>query len=130
MKVIKYLIALIVVSLLLFAFVHFFSIVESRFQCSGEISSKSGSRPMITYMKLAKYRWWVHLWNDSYGFLWLEIPTELYDYYQHIDEVGDQLQIFDSYPQKKLKGNFSILSKTLSISTPDGFFDGTCKRID
>ena len=123
----KYFGAVVIAALLLFLFVVNFSSVESRLQCSGEISSKGGSRPTTIYMKVAEYRWWVGLWGDSDGALWLEIPNELFEYYGHVIEVGDQLQIFDS--EKKIRGNYSTLSKTLTISTPAGFFDGTCKRI-
>ena len=33
------------------------------------------------------------------------------------------------YIQGEIKGNFSVLSNTLSASTAYGFFDGTCARI-
>lgn len=126
MKLIKYLGALVVAALLLFVFVVNFSSVESHFQCSGKISSEAGSYPTTIYMKLAEYRWWVGLWGDSDGALWIEIPNKVVEYYGHVVEVGDQLQIFNS--PKELKGNFSTLSKTLAISTPVGFFDGTCTK--
>ncbi|MDP3771982.1 MAG: hypothetical protein Q8Q94_01230 [bacterium] len=110
----------------LFFFAANFSEVESSFQCSGEISLNGTTRPMTVYMKLTEYRPWVR--SDSNGSINLEIPNEWVEYYGHIEEAGDQLQIFETYPQKTLKGNFSKLSKTLAIDLepPFGFFDGTC----
>lgn len=129
MKLLKVLGALVAAAVLLFVFVANFSSTESRFQCSGEISSAGNSQPTTVYIKLEKYRWWFGLWGDSDGAVWLEIPNMTFEYYPHTVEVGDQLQLFDS--DKNLKGNFSTLSKAIAISIPvDGFFDGTCTRID
>jgi len=51
-------------------------------------------------------------------------------YYSQIEESGNQLQIFDKYPTKELKGNFSKLSKTLALQIDFyGFFDGSCNEI-
>ena len=124
----KYLGALLLGVILLYAFVVNFSAVESRFQCSGEISQKGVTKPSTAFVKLTQYRWWVGLWSDSDAALWLEIPNETVEYFEHVARAGDQLQIFGR--QKDLKGQFSILSKTLALSTPLGFFDGTCKKID
>ena len=114
--------------IVLFFFVANFSAVESKFQCSGEISFEGTTRPMNVFMKLTEHRSWVGLWSDSAGSINLEIPNEWVEYYGHIEEVGDQLQIYETYPQKALKGNFSKLSKTLAIDleSPFGFFGGAC----
>jgi hypothetical protein len=122
MKFIKYFGALIVVAIFLSVIVTNFSSVESRFQCSGETSTKEGPHPTTIYMKLIKYRWWVGLWSKSDGALWLEIPNKAVEYYGNIVEVGDQLQIYDS--QNNIKGNFSTLSKAIFI----GDFEGICKK--
>jgi hypothetical protein len=132
MKLIKILAAIGVVVLLLFIFVVNFSAVESRFQCPGEISSTDGSRPVTVYLKLEEYRWWVGLWSESDAAMHIEIPNTHIDYFGNIKKVGDQYQIFDS--ANSLKGNFSTLSKTLTIQLPiklkTDFFDGTCKKSD
>jgi hypothetical protein len=132
MKLIKILAAIGVVVLLLFIFVVNFSAVESRFQCPGEISSTDGSRPVTVYLKLEEYRWWVGLWSESDAAMHIEIPNNHIDYFGNIKKVGDQYQIFDS--ANSLKGNFSTLSKTLTIQLPiklkTDFFDGTCKKSD
>jgi hypothetical protein len=118
----------IAAALLLFVFVAKFSAVESRFQCSGEIAAKDGSRSVSVYLKLEKYRWWVGLWSESDASLHLEIPNSAIEYFGHVKIVGDQYQIFDD--RKNLKGNFSTLSKTLALSTSAGFFDGVCKKTE
>ncbi len=114
--------------LILFLFVVYFSATETTFQCTGEISYEGNTRPLTVYMKLAEYRPWVGLWGDSDGSINLEIPNEWVEYYGHVEEVGDQLQIHETYGNKALKGNYSKLSKTLAIDLepPFGFFDGNC----
>lgn len=128
MKLLKYLGAFLVAAIGLFLFVVNFSAVETRFQCSGEISSHGKSRQATIYMKLHEYRWWVGLWNDSDGSVWLEAPNSSLEYFERVVEVGDQLQIYDY--QKNPKGHFSSLSKTLAIATSIWSFDGTCKKVE
>lgn len=128
MKMIKYLGAIVVAALLLFVFVANFSSVETRFECTGETASQKGSQRTTVFVKLAKYRWWVGLWSDSSGHMWLEIPNNTFEYIENIKEVGYQLQLYDF--KNNIKGHFSTLSKTLALKVDSGFFDGTCKRID
>jgi hypothetical protein len=104
-----------------------FSAVESRFECPGTFFGGQGKRPVTAYMKLHEYRWWVGLWSDADGALWVEVPNEMLEYFENVTRVGDQLQIRDS--QNKPQGMFSALSKTLAFKTHLGFFDATCKRI-
>jgi len=128
MKILKYLGALLVAALGLFLFVVNFSAVETRFQCPGEISSQNNSRQATIFMKLHEYRWWVGLWGDSDGSVWLEVPNQTTEYFGHVVEVGDQLQIYGY--QRNPTGYFSTLSKTLAITTSGWSFDGTCKRVE
>jgi len=127
-KSIKYIGFAVLGIVILFFFFANFSAAESSFQCSGEMSLNGTTRPMTVYLKLTEYRPWVSLWSDSDASINLEIPNEWVEYYGHVKEVGDQLQIYKTYPQKTLKGNFSTLSKTLVIDleSPFGFFDGNC----
>ena len=127
MKLLKFLGAFLVVAIGLFLFVVNFSALETRFQCPGEISSNGKSQQVTVYMKLHEYRWWVGLWSDSDGSVWLEVPNSSLEYFERVVEVGDQLQIYDY--QKNPKGYFSSLSKTLAITTSVWSFDGTCKRV-
>lgn len=113
-------------AVLLFAAVATFSAAESRFSCVGAISREAAPKPITIFIKLNEYRWWVGLWSDSDGDLHLEIPNESVEYFGHVVEVGDQLQIFDF--DRKMQGNFSTLSKALALQTRRGFFDGKCNR--
>lgn len=127
MKLVKYLGALLFIVIGLFLFVANFSSAASNYECPGEISTGENKAPKTIYIVLEEYRWWVGLWSDSDGNLKLEIPNEHLDYYSHVVEVGNQLQIYD--PPNEMKGHFSTLSKTLALKTPYGFFDGKCVAI-
>lgn len=127
MKLTKYAGAAVVAAFILFLFVAYFSSVESRFRCSGDISSQGGSQPITIYMKLNEYRWWVGLWSDSDGSVWLEIPNRTLEYFERVVEIGDQLRF---YEQKEPRGHFSALSKNLAVITISWSFDGTCKKIE
>jgi hypothetical protein len=127
MKFAKYIGVLVLVIVVLFLFVANFSSVASNYECTGEISSGESTAPKTIYIVLEEYRWWVGLWSDSDGNVKLEIPNEYLDYYSHVVEVGNQLQIYG--PPNEMKGHFSTLSKTLSLKTRYGFFDGKCVGI-
>jgi hypothetical protein len=119
--------AITVSAVLLFVFVVNFSAVETRFECAGGFTAKTGQRSAAAYVKLHEYRWWVGLWSNADAAIWVEVPNEMVEYFGNVARVGDQLQIRDS--QNKIQGNFSTLSKTIALQTYQGFFDGTCKRI-
>jgi hypothetical protein len=118
---------LIAVAVLLFGVVVTFSAVESSFACSGTITKEPYQSSETIFIKLTKYRWWVGLWSDSSGRMHLEIPHEFVNYYEHIREAGDILQIFSA--PNRLEGQFSTLSRSLDLKTPRGLFEGTCKPI-
>tara|TARA_R110002020_G_scaffold52042_3_gene146790 strand:+ start:358 stop:756 length:399 start_codon:yes stop_codon:yes gene_type:complete len=127
-KILKVIAALLVTLVLLFVVVAKFSAIESRYECKGTIISNGITRPTLVYIKLNEYRWWVGLWSDSDGSLNLEVPNEFVDYFGHLKEVGDLLQIFDH--SKNLVGSYSRLSGTLALQTDLGFIDGTCVKIE
>lgn len=128
MKLLKYLGAFLIAAIGLFLFVVNFSAVEKRFQCFGEISSQNTRQQATIFMKLHEYRWWVGLWSESDGSVWLEVPNRALEYFERVVEVGDQLQIYDY--QRNPKGYFSSLSKTLAITASTWSFDGTCKKVE
>jgi hypothetical protein len=125
-RLIKYLVIFAAVSILLLVVIINFSVVETRFQCSGKIISKANSTPSTIYMKLGIYRWWVYLWGvDSSGELDVEMPNEDVDHFK-IKMAGEQIEIWDY--EHHLKGQYSMLSNAISLSTDMGFFEGACKR--
>ena len=131
-KLLKYISIPIFIPIVLFLIIANFSEIKSSFKCPGQHSLDGNTQSKTIYIKLTQYRPWVGLWSDSNGSVNLEIPNEWVGYYGHMEKVGDNLQIFDTYPQKTLKGNFSLLSKTLAIDleSPYGFFDGLCVNAD
>lgn len=129
MKLLKYLGAFLVTALGIFLFVGYFSAVETRFQCSGEISNRGNLQKAALYMKLYEYRWWVGLWSDSDGDVTLEVQNKpLVESYSRVVKNGDLLNIYDY--QSHPVGYFSTLSKTLAITTSAWSFDGICKKAE
>ena len=127
-KVLKVLGGLLVVAIALFLFVANFSAVESRYECAGTLSSSGAEQPSTIFLKLETYRPWVGLWSDSSGSAWVELPSQTVSYFGHITEAGDQLQLWG--PSNKLAGNFSTLSKALTVDLGAfGMFGGTCQGI-
>ena len=111
-----------------------FSAKETRFSCVGSMKMAAQADGLTIYVKLAEYRPWVGLWSDSAGDLWVEIPNSNFEYYDHIEVVGDQLQIYnirysEGKKEKEIAGHFSMLSKIISLKLYNGFFDGECQEI-
>jgi hypothetical protein len=111
-----------VVVVALYFFVANFSVVESRYKSKGELKTGTQSLQKTIYLKLEIYRPWVGLWSEWDADLILEAPGEWVEQFFYIKKVGDHFQIFDA--QKLLIGDFSTLSKALSLKTKAGFFDG------
>jgi hypothetical protein len=124
MRALKVLLVVAAVLVGTFLFVANFSAIESRFACAGEISGGPNPGQTSLFVKLHEYRWWVGLWSDSQASVWIEIPNTWVQYFHHVRVVGDQLQIFED--PTSLRGNFSKLSRSLSIILPVGAFTGTC----
>jgi hypothetical protein len=55
LKFMKYLGALVLIVVLLYIFLAKFSSVDSRFECSGTMSSGGQSKPATVYIKLTEY---------------------------------------------------------------------------
>lgn len=119
MKYIKIALIFITILVSVFFIVANFSAKETRFSCVGSIKIAEQYEDLTIYVKIHRYRPWVGLWSDSAGILWVEIPNRIVEYHEHIEVVGDQLQIYDVkyYEVKKekgLAGNFSMLSKVIA----------------
>ncbi len=122
--------AMVVVAMVIALFVMLmnFSAAESRFECLGTTRADRGLPENATvFIKLIEYRPWI-VWADSDASMHFEIPNRHIEYFEHVMRAGDQMQIFSSHRDPKIRGNFSKLSHTLAIATPYGFFDGSCKE--
>jgi hypothetical protein len=126
--ILKALAALLAILFVLLIFAVKFSTVESRYECKSTITFNGTTRPAVVYLKITEARWWARLWSDSDGDMNLEIPNEFVDYFSHIKEVGDQLQIFDH--RGNLVGTYSSLSGALMLKTTRGLIEGKCVRIE
>lgn len=109
----------------LIVLVGFFSTKSTNYECTG--SFKKNSTDKVIFLKYKEYRFWVGLWNDSKGMLWIEIPGKDSDVVTEIKEVGNLLQLYGY--NKEMKGHFSTLSKFISIRISGDFYDGQCKEI-
>ncbi len=111
----------------LYLFVVFFSSVETKYESTGTLTEFESSSNETIYIKLNEYRFWVGFWSDSDGDLNLEIPNKTVEYYSHLDETGDLIQIYDW--DMKLVGTFSKLSKEIQIKIGHRFFEGKCHEV-
>lgn len=125
MRTLKLTLALVVVLIGAFLFLMNFSARETRFACVGEITEGSQPRQTTLFIRVEEYRWWVGLWSESQGSIWLEIPNTWVQYHPHVRVVGDQLQIYENPTSPR--GSFSKLSRSLYIILPTGTFTGSCK---
>jgi hypothetical protein len=98
---------------------------QQRYECSGLFVDNTLKTEGSLFFALETYRWWI-FWAKSDANLKTEIPSVHFAYYPDIRKVGDLLQIYqDGRPQ----GFFSLLSKSLSIQTVAGVFEGSCREI-
>jgi len=125
----KYIAIFIFILVIAYLFVIKFSVTELKFKCSGQLTSNTDKQSKIIYIKLSLYRPWVHIWSQSNceGDLQLEIPNLWVESYGCLQQNGDHIHIYKERLPERLLGNFSLLSKALSIDLgPFGFFDGLC----
>ena len=101
------------------------SIVTTSYACEGSFTDREVSYDSQLYFELREYRWWV--WGESEGNLWIEIPLSVVVYFPMVEKIGNLRQISDW--EHRLVGNFSTLSKVLSIDTGVGWFEGQCSEL-
>jgi hypothetical protein len=126
MRTLKHVLAAAAVVVGGFLIVANFSAKESRFACAGEMTGNVALGDTSLFIKIHEYRWWVGLWSESQASVWIEIPNTWVQYFNHVRIVGDQLQIYEN--PALLRGNFSRLSRSLSIILPGGSFTGNCAQ--
>ena len=127
--VFKYILILIIFLFALLMYVKNTAVTEYRYECKGTITDEGKTQDLTVFVKLSVFAFYTHLWGNSDGSIWLEVPNQWVESYSDLDEVGDAYHIYNN-KREALKGNFSTLSKTLAISTYYGFYDGVCKAIE
>lgn len=118
-------IAIILSTIIFVVLVGFFSAKTTNYECTGSFQKNTIDK--VIFLKHKEYRFWVSLWSESIGMLWIEIPGKSMDLVTDIKEVGHLLQLYGY--NKEMKGHFSTLSKFISIKIFGDFYDGQCTEI-
>ena len=126
-KALRYVGFLVVLIISGFVFIANLSVASYRYECVGEVVNRQSTSPVTVFIKVERYRWWVGLWGDSDGSLYVEVPNGFVRYFGDLRELGEQTQIFDF--DGRLQGNFSSLSRILALDLPNGMFDGRCELL-
>jgi hypothetical protein len=98
---------------------------RQRYECKGSFTEKNQQKEGSIFFVLETYKWWI-LWAESKGNLKTEIPNIHFAYYPDVRKVG---VLFHIYQDSRMQGAFSTLSRSFSLQTVAGFFDGTCEAI-
>lgn len=109
--------------------VGFFSSTESEFKCTGEFEKNNDLASASLSMRLTKYRWWVHLWNDSDGILKVTAPGLSAEMFYYLIEQDGEIQIWSEKGKPK-SGQYSIEKRQINLYTFTGNFRGFCQAIE
>ena len=120
-KIFYFLITIVII----FIVAIFFSEKTIKYECIGKF--KNTNMETSIFLKHSEYRWWIKLWWESDGMMWIEVPNKTVDVSTELREVGNLIQLLGF--KKELKGIFSPLSKSISVKIDDDFYDGSCKEI-
>jgi hypothetical protein len=115
-----------VAAVLYFVIVNF-SVITTKYECRGTLMANGADGPVTAFFRLEDYRWWVHLWSDSDGALWLEMPQHGADYYSKISTEGKDSVVIQRKPGE-ISGKFSRLSEHLWLTTAYGLLEGDCSK--
>ena len=111
--------------MIIFLVVIFFSEKTTKYECIGKFQNTNNETKV--YLKHSEYRWWVSLWSDSIGMMWIEVPNKTVDVSTELRDGGNLIRLLGF--NNELKGIFSPLSKSISMKIDSDFFDGLCKEI-
>ncbi len=110
---------------IIFLIVIFFSENTTKYECIGKFQKNNTDKTI--FLKHSEYRWWVSLWSDSIGMMWIEVPKKTVDVSTELRDGGNLIRLLGF--NNELKGMFSPLSKSISVKIDGDFFDGLCKEI-
>ena len=116
--------AIISIVVIMYIVVVNFSGVETTYECKGVLTENKIDSESKLFLKIDRYRWWVHLWSDDYASVFIELPSQPYEFFHNTELVGQTLHVYDN--GKKPIGYFSLLSKTIMFKTAFGFYEGNC----
>lgn len=130
--VLKFIAGLIALAALALLVVINFSEVKTNFVCDGELNRKGKAVPEKAFLELSEYRWWVHLWNASYGNLKAQLDNDVWSTYApKVDRIGDgalATYMFWNYEANKLLGGLRAANGALTLNLADEVvFTGKCR---
>jgi hypothetical protein len=103
---------------------YIFATKESRFECTGQMTSPTGSTRVQLLLKILENSWWVQQYSRSQGSLHLEHPNKSVNSYENVRFLGEHILITqDGQPNT---GSFAKRSGLLFLPTTSGNFEGTC----
>ena len=121
-------IVIAIIGVLLYVVINHSVAQETKVVCNGSFFSKGQPLPkQDIYFKFQKYRWWVHLWGDSDGVVYVERSGGLLEVIHDIEIVdgwGDV--VFDKVSGVK-RGRYSAMSKTMRYVSGGMLFEGKCR---
>ena len=136
-----------IVLVVLFVVIANFSEQVTQYSCTGTYKTKNQTEETgEVFLKVAKYRWWVSLWNDqSDGTVLVEyrqpkskqVEQDFYlEYYEVVRIQQERLNIqkvelgVNDRGKPSLyfrpSGTLSLLSNSVTFSSTYGWFDGRC----
>ena len=149
-KLLSVLFASSIAVVMLFVLIANFSEQVTQYSCKGTYKTKNQTEETgEVFLKVAKYRWWVSLWNDqSDGTVLVEyrkpkskqVEQDFYvEYYEVARLQQEQLNIQKVELGVNDKGKpslyyrpsgiFSLLSNSVTLNSTYGWFDGKCTEI-
>jgi hypothetical protein len=107
-----------------------FSEKEQRYECSGNTTGPQARADLKLYLKTTEFRWWIKLWGESQGTVWVELPREFTYSFGHVKIAGEKWDIYKDITPRQLTGDFSTLSRALAIELGQEVFRGQCRPLD
>ncbi|MDP3635899.1 MAG: hypothetical protein Q8R51_00785 [Azonexus sp.] len=112
--------AAIGIALLAFVVIHKYSMIETKYQCAGQLTYEGSVTKDSAHLKVQEHRW-----GNPDGQIFLETRNSTNTFLQ-VSKAGDIFQINDV--SERAAGYFSQLSRRVSIVTPKISFEGDCTK--
>jgi hypothetical protein len=128
-RILKVTLSTTAVLVALFLVIANFSEKEQRYECSGSTTGPQARADLKLYLKATEFRWWVKLWSESRGAVWIELPREFAYSFSHVRISGDKWDIYNDSTSRQLKGEFSTLSRALALEVGQDVFEGQCRLL-
>ena len=123
----KSVLSVILVAIAIFLIAANFSVVQSKYVCTGTFINANILTKGEVFLQLDAYRPWVKLWSKSDGSLTVEAAGTTY--FEHLQKAENIYSIF-SKAGGLLQGKISTLSGDFDLSVPNSInFGGRCNLL-